>query len=315
MLMPMTDVTAMLLAGVQADLSPTRVGCAPSEVYEQLSDKRALLDLARSAGIETPRTIVLDDLSTLGAHIRHCEFPLVLKPARSKVLLQGKVLSTSVFIASSAKAAEDHLRGQPWFPHVPCLAQEYIEGHGAGIFALYDRGMPVAWFAHRRLREKPPSGGVSVLSESAMPEESLRLLSERLLSSAGCHGPAMVEYRIGAEGKPYLMEVNCRFWGSLQLPIDSGLDFPWLWLQALISRDIQPPREYRRGRRLRWLLGDIDNLLIQVRDPALPLFAKLTAGRRFVGTFFDLSAKQEIFRWSDPRPALEELKQWVRAAM
>ena len=46
------------------------------------------------------------------------------------------------------------------------LVQEYIPGDGRGVFVLMNRGRLRAAFAHRRLREKPPSGGVSVLSES-----------------------------------------------------------------------------------------------------------------------------------------------------
>ena len=48
----------------------------------------------------------------------------------------------------------------------PSLIQRRVEGDGQGVFALMNKGKPVALFAHRRLREKPPSGGVSVLRES-----------------------------------------------------------------------------------------------------------------------------------------------------
>ena len=49
----------------------------------------------------------------------------------------------------------------------PLILQERIAGDGAGLFACYEHGRPTALFCHRRLREKPPWGGVSVLSESA----------------------------------------------------------------------------------------------------------------------------------------------------
>jgi len=39
----------------------------------------------------------------------------------------------------------------------------------------------------------------------------------------------MVEFRVDArDGTAKLMEVNPRFWGSLQLSILSGADFPYL---------------------------------------------------------------------------------------
>ena len=39
----------------------------------------------------------------------------------------------------------------------------------------------------------------------------------------------MMEYKQDRRtGTPLLMEVNGRFWGSLQLAIDAGVDFPYL---------------------------------------------------------------------------------------
>ena len=52
----------------------------------------------------------------------------------------------------------------------------------------------------------------------------------------------MVEYkRDSSTGQPYLMEVNGRFWGSLQLAIDSGVDFPRILVACALgekSREI-----------------------------------------------------------------------------
>jgi predicted ATP-grasp superfamily ATP-dependent carboligase len=196
---------------------------------------------------------------------------------------------------------------------MPCLAQQFIPGHGAGIFALCDSNGPVAWFAHRRLREKPPSGGVSVLSESVDVDAAMQGMAARLLTASGWLGVAMVEFRISTTGAPYLMEVNGRFWGSLQLAIDSGLDFPWLLYQLVNGGKIASPPAYRRGRRLRWLLGDLDNLILQLRSAAAPGGSKAKAAARFLGSFLDLSCRQEVFRWSDPRPGLRETRHWLGA--
>ena len=82
-----------------------------------------------------------------------------------------------------------------------------------------------AVFAHRRLREKPPSGGVSVYRESVAPDPSLVARAAALLAGLGWRGVAMVEMKTDARtGTPYLMEVNGRFWGSLQLAVDAGVD-------------------------------------------------------------------------------------------
>jgi predicted ATP-grasp superfamily ATP-dependent carboligase len=154
---------------------------------------------------------------------------------------------------------------------------------------------------------------VSVLSESVAVESSLRSASQRILDAAGWNGAAMVEFRIATDGTPYLMEVNARLWGSLQLAIDAGVDFPWLLYQSAMSGEAPETSEYRTGVRLRWLLGDVDNLLIQARDRTLSAAGKLRAVKAFVATCFDRSSRQEVLRLSDPGPAVHELRSWLRA--
>ena len=74
------------------------------------------------------------------------------------------------------------------------MVQEFVPGRGEGIFLLVDRGVVRAHFAHRRLREKPPAGGVSVVSESREPEPGELAACERLVAELGWHGVAMLEF-------------------------------------------------------------------------------------------------------------------------
>ena len=85
------------------------------------------------------------------------------------------------------------------------------------MFALFDHGSPVAWFAHERLRDVRPTGPGSSLRRSVLLPGKLREPVERLLRAMAWHGPAMVELRDDGLGAPTLIEVNGRFWGSLEL--------------------------------------------------------------------------------------------------
>jgi len=107
----------------------------------------------------------------------------------------------------------------------------------------------------------------------------------------------MVEFRIDPrDGKPKLMEINPRFWGSLQLAIYSGVDFPYLLYKMAIDGDVEPVFEYKTGIKVRWLLlGDILRFLgIQNSNKlkALPEFLK------FRGMGYD------VLSLRDPMPAL-----------
>ena len=62
---------------------------------------------------------------------------------------------------------------------------------------------------------------------------------------------AMVEYKLdAATGTAYLMEINGRFWGSLQLAIDAGVDFPLLLVRCALGERVAP--ESRLSRRYTW---------------------------------------------------------------
>ena len=105
-------------------------------------------------------------------------------------------------------------------------------------------------FAHTRIREKPPTGGVSVYRESVPLRDDVRAYSERILGRFNWSGVAMVEFREDrATGIPYLMEVNGRFWGSLQLAIDAGVDFPAMLVQLALGEEIPRISSYRMAPR------------------------------------------------------------------
>jgi hypothetical protein len=126
----------------------------------------------------------------------------------------------------------------------------------------------------------------------------------------------MVEYkRDRRDGALKLMEINGRFWGSLQLAIDAGMDIPAMAYQAVRGESITTQTDYRVGAVSRWFLGDLDHLLISLRkqtawDHQGNPVAKGRVIREFLITF---GAKNEIARWNDMQPALLELKDYLRS--
>lgn len=312
-IIPATDLTTMLLVS-QSDLSKNiHLATASLASYEALTDKARLMELASTLGIRVPQTLVAGTKQAILAAAREFGFPVVLKPARSRYLKGEQVVSTSVQIVRDPGELAAAVELLPWLEDIPCLVQRFVSGHGAGVFALYSPEGPIAWFAHRRIREKPPSGGVSVLCESAPIDPSMQSAAAKLLSAVEWAGVAMVEFRVAVDDTPYLMEVNGRFWGSLQLSIDCGIDFPWLLFQITHGLHVAAPTSYALGRRLRWLLGDLDSLLIQLKGNTASTNRKLRAVRAFVHSFIDTRCRQETLRRYDPQPGILEMRQWFQA--
>ena len=238
LVVPVTEITSQLLLMQQAQLPQVVLPFASYEQVLRLADKGQLVDLARDLGVPVPQSRWFAHAQGLDIHA--LQYPLVLKPCLSKIFVNNTWLATRVRVLASAEEFAQELVISPYLQEHAFMLQAFIPGHGAGIFALYNRGVPLAFFAHERLREKPPEGGVSVLSVSVPVAPLLETYARQLLDASHWHGVAMIEFRVAPDGTYYLMEVNTRFWGSLQLAIDAGVDFPKLLLQAQLQQPVAP---------------------------------------------------------------------------
>ncbi|WP_211224464.1 ATP-grasp domain-containing protein [Marinimicrobium agarilyticum] len=305
---PVTEVTSQLLLNQQDALPGLRLPFATYDTVMALADKGRLMEQAAKLEIPHPKTRWFAHAGELD--LGTVEYPVVLKPCLSKIFTGTGWIATRVRVLQSFEDLKQELDRSGYLHSYPFMLQAFIPGNGAGIFCLYDQGRSVTYFAHKRLREKPPEGGVSVLSESALPDPSMQAYATRLLDAVGWHGVAMVEFRVAPDGTPYLMEVNTRFWGSLQLAIDAGVDFPGLLWEVHQGHAPNGPDRYRVGQRLRWLLGDLDSLYLYLRGPR--------TGREKVRRLLEFATprfsglKHEVNRWGDLRPAWFELKHYLK---
>jgi predicted ATP-grasp superfamily ATP-dependent carboligase len=179
------------------------------------------------------------------------------------------------------------------------IIQELITGDGIGYEVLYDfEHQLVAAFAHRRLREYPLSGGPSTYCES-LHEPRAAEYGRRLLDHLQWTGLAMVEFKMDPRtGDPVLMEINPRPWGSMQLPIRAGVEFPWLAYKLARDGVLEVQPDWEDGVRLRYLVNDLQAALAQ---------AKRAPGLRerlaIIGSVLDPRVKEGILSLRDPRPS------------
>ncbi len=204
--------------------------------FEIASDKRLTFEHARRAGIPIPKT---DCIS------RWTDFrpPLVLKHVRSGAVVARTPAEAAERIGALNGNGKDY------------LVQEYVEGrNGYGYFGFFWHGKEVAYFMHERLVQFPKEGGPSVLARS-IRNDRLRHLGKTLLESLAWHGVAMVEFkRSDRDGELYLMEINPKLWGSLDLAIASGADFPVWIARALVEGSFPKPGDYETGVTYQWLI-------------------------------------------------------------
>ncbi len=314
-LIPVTDASIIAVLAAREHLRDVRIPFPGSDVFHRVSDKARIAETAAEIGICVPEQHVLVEPHERQSIDRESlPFPLAIKPTRS--VSDGPGTRVKLGVSYARDRAELATVLDSMGPEAyPLLLQRRIAGEGRGMFLLLWDGKLVAAFSHRRIREKPPSGGVSVCCESVPLEPDMLRSSRELLDRCGWQGVAMVEYkRDAATGIDYLMEVNGRFWGSLQLAIDAGVDFPSLLVEAALGRDPAPVLTYQVGVRNHWWWGEVDHLWAQLRQSRRAgMRAKPEQRWRVVGDFlrsWRARDRYAILRLADPQPFVRETIDW-----
>lgn len=315
--LPVAEITTALVAEHKSAFEQhSRVPFPDVATFDRAANKVDVLALAEKLSIPIPTGVVLTKPGDRPQWPEGLSFPVVVKPHRSRILVNGTWQSTSVTYADNANDLTEILAAKHPSEY-PILLQLRIVGPGVGVFMCYQRGKLVAQFSHRRLREKPPSGGVSVLRESVPVSPQAKRYAQALLDELRWQGVAMVEFKMDqADQTLKLMEINGRFWGSLQLAIDAGVDFPAFLLQTMADEPIKPVDTYRVGVKSRWFLGDLDALMMRLfkRRDVLHLPPGHDGRFRSIIRFIRLWEKDtynEIFRFSDMKPGIHEAKRWL----
>ena len=285
------------------------------DVINTALDKYKSITLAENLGLPVPRTVVLESKERLEEIFHNWGSPVVIKPRRSIIFAHDRLVSTG---RASVVFSPDEVR-QLNFSSQLYLAQEYLPGEGYGFFALFKDSRLLAKFSHHRLHEVRAEGGVSSLRES-FKDELLEELGARFLRELNWHGVAMVEFRKDSrDGKYKLMEINCRFWGSLQLSIIAGVDFPYLLYKTSVGEEIKDIPDYRQGILCRWLfpgeiyrLLDVFNLINRDKKLLKEKYNKMKELREFFRYFFVRDVGYDVLSISDPLPFIFNSLRWIR---
>lgn len=252
---PVGHQATLSCAEHRADLERlTKLGIMDGEHVRLAADKRYAYRAATEVAVPIPRTLYPESLNDALVFSKDSRYPIVIKPLRET---DGYSVSYAhcrrEFASVYARFCERHALSDGNLP----MLQEFIPGYGCGFFALYQHGVCKRIFMHRRIREYPASGGVSCCAESFY-DAKLKDHGIRLLDSLGWHGLAMVEFRRDErDGEFKLMEINPRFWGSLDLAIAAGVDFPYDLCQIIDGRELGYSETYNRHLRFHWCLLEL----------------------------------------------------------
>jgi beta-phosphoglucomutase-like phosphatase (HAD superfamily)/predicted ATP-grasp superfamily ATP-dependent carboligase len=250
MIIPVGFVDSVVLARHRKLLPQNIVLPIPSyEALMKASDKVELVKLCKDIGAMYPRTLSLAK-TTPGGTSKSLGLPLVVKG--------GSDASTPQYaftMKQLKEKTEDRGDGK--------ILQEFIAGGGAGYFAISQNGEILAEYGHSRIIEEKPSGGPSLVACINSDPEIFKL-GRKVVKHLSWTGALMVEFKRDYEtGEYYVLEINPKLWGSLDLAVCKKIDFPRYMVETfLYGKKPEISREALnfRGGCFAWVLSGMNYL-------------------------------------------------------
>jgi len=311
----MTDWTTLPLSACRDRFKGTaKLAVGDHSALEFSSDKYKTVVMARQLQVPVPRTHLVQSISDLGA-AGEFSFPAVMKDRFSARWTGNRAVFGSVMYAYSPddlrKKVEQRLAAAG-----DVLVQEFVPGAGIGFSALAINETLYAPFEWLRVREVDPRGSGSSARKSVPFTPEIRDFSAALIRRIGFQGICMVEYKRAADGRTVLMEINGRPWGSIQLPIESGIDYPRYFVDWHLEGKL-PPREihYKKNILCRRVVSELTHLEHVFRGtPAgwpIPYPSLWTTALKMSAPWYPGMRYDDLW-FTDPRPGLAGIANWFK---
>ncbi len=234
---------------------------AAHDVVRRALDKDELGRAAVAAGLAVPETAdpdALDEATPVVVKARvHARPDLPGTPPRiDSTVVVGRAAVRNRIAEIIADGAE---------PQV----QVFHEGRLVAYAAVRGHDGVVARSLQRAARIWPPRAGASCRAVTVPLDPSLARRCDALLGALGWFGLAELQFQVGTDGTPRLIDLNGRFYGSLSLAVAAGANLPAIWGDLALGRVPAAPVQARPGVRYHWGVADLRRALRERRGGLL----------------------------------------------
>jgi predicted ATP-grasp superfamily ATP-dependent carboligase len=299
-LLPCADIWVSAIAALSPELGerfPSSI--ASASAIEQLVDKASFGQTLVRLGIPHPRSEIVEtgeDLETiLGTGFEDA----FLKPRDSARFFRH--FRCKAFRADTPEELTSRL-GQAIDAGLGVIVQEYIPGPPSNHYFIDGfrdvSGTVRALFARQRLRMYPPSFGNSTLMQSVAISEVAEAANslQDLLADLRYRGVFSAEFKLDPrDGHFKLLEVNTRPWWYVEFAARCGVDVCSMAYRDALGQPVETVESYRTAVACVYPYMDLSACLALRRAGELSL---MEWARSWIG------ARQPVFRWNDPWPAV-----------
>ena len=289
-------------------------GYLPAELNDEVAlatlDKQRAYELAREAGVATPRTMVTRTPEDAQHAADELGYPCALKPLHSHLFARHFGLTRKLLLADTRDEVGRIVR-ETQALGLEMLLTEIIPGPDdlLGSYWTYRTadGSFLFDFTKRKLRQYPTHFGLGTYHVTDR-NPAIVEAGRRFCTGLDVQGIAIVEFKLDSrDGLPKLIECNQRFTLAIELLRHAGIDLAWLAYQRVVEVDPGRIEGYRTGVRLwfpkedmrafasyrsrgeltagSWLASLLHRQHFSLFSPTDPL-PSIVSGRRFLGRVF-----------------------------
>ncbi|MBL4655957.1 MAG: ATP-grasp domain-containing protein, partial [Bacteroidia bacterium] len=264
------------------------------EKLQQVHDKLRCIELAQECNIPVPDTYLITSKEELEKVADLTDGNVVVKYADS-CSSQGLVIyqkGKDHFL----KEYTNNFDFNSSSGNVP-FAQKLIDCDLIDTTAFGINGETIAVLSQQRLLCDWVTGGGGIVNiTNDVPE--IMEHTKKLIRKLNWTGHIELDWvRDKHTGKYYLLEINPKIWGTTQLTISAGYDYPYWFVSHVNGKTITVPGEYKKGLMYRWLDQEIKVILTECKS--FGQFYK--ESKKFILRFFYRKCKYNVW-WSDIKP-------------
>ena len=199
--------------------------------FEKARNKWLLSRHLLDSDIPFPKSFLYSPNTVL--ELEHYDFPIIIKPSITSGGGDG------VFFFNNKEGLEGYLMNNKF--EEDQIIQEYVKGYDIGCSALCKSGAILAFTIQKAtlLNSNPfkPLLGVEFVYD-----EKLFKTIESLMMSLNWNGVMHVDLRFDEINNTFkILEINPRFWGSLDASMIAGVNFPYLYCLASFNEHFDIP--------------------------------------------------------------------------
>ena len=199
--------------------------------FEMAKNKWLLTNHLLSQDIPFPKSILF--ASSLPVEVENFRFPIIMKP------IKGSGGGDGVCLFQNRDEFFNYLNHNTIAGEQ--IIQEYVKGYDIGCSVLCKDGDILA-FTIQKATMLNTNPFKPLLGVKFVYEEELQRIIEKLMRSLNWSGVAHIDMKYDEEEKLFkILEVNTRFWGSLEASLMAGVNFPHLYCKTLLKEPFDLP--------------------------------------------------------------------------